>query len=84
MFNNHFDISLLLNRYVLFGLAFWSREHCRGAVLVNEVWHHYDGLSERSSLRAGTEKMHREAVHFKWLPPSSLTVCICIFEKILH
>ena len=24
--------------------------------------------------RAGTEKMHREAVHSKWLPPLSLCV----------
>ena len=43
------------------------------AVLVNGVWHHYDAVGEEFQ-RAGTEKMHREAVHSKWLPPLSLCV----------
>ena len=49
------------------------------AVLVNGVWHHYDQLQEFQ--RAGTEKMHREAVHSKWLPPLSLCVH---FRKDFH
>ncbi|KAL9977672.1 hypothetical protein ACROYT_G015104 [Oculina patagonica] len=51
-----FDVSghLCLSRnpdrtYHLFGLTFWSGGHYRGAVLVNGVWHHYDGLWERNT-----------------------------------
>ena len=43
-----------------------SGGHYRGAVLVNGEWHYYDGLWERNSKgRAGTEKVHREAIHSK-------------------
>ena len=46
----------LLNRYLLFGLTFWSGGHYRGAVLVNGVWYHYDGLWERNSRGQGLQK----------------------------
>ena len=80
-FENYLNISLLLNRYPLFGLTFWSGGHYRGAVLVNRVWHHYDGLWERNSRGQGLEKCTGKPA-----TPSGflLSHCVYIFEKILH
>ena len=53
----------------------------RGSMLVNGVWHHYDGLWERNSRRHGLQKCTGKAS-----TPSGflLSRCVYIFEKILH
>lgn len=48
-------ISILPNRYHVFGLTFQSAGHYRGAVMVNGVWHHYDGLWERNTRGQGLQ-----------------------------
>ena len=52
----YFILSPAIWRYLLFGLTFWSGGHYRGVVLVNGVWHHYDGLWERNSRGQGLKK----------------------------
>ena len=66
---------------MIFGLTFWIGGHYRGAVLVNGVWHHYDGLWERNSRGQGLKKCTG-----KPSTPSGflLSHCVYIFEKILH
>ena len=66
---------------MIFGLTFWIGGHYRGAVLVNGVWHHYDGLWERNSRGKGLKKCTG-----KPSTPSGffLSHCVYIFEKILH
>ena len=52
-----------------------------GAVLVNGVWHHYDGLLERNSRGLGPKKYTGKLSN-----PSGflLSHFVYIFEKILH